>query len=120
MKTLLTFIGDNDCYPSDKPGAILSILHQREFDRIYLFCNHERYLKPADEIRQYCQRHFPKLKFACQKAPAENPTDYNTVYPAMYKAVRHILKKHRQAEYTISLTSGTPCMRAGFFSGRAA
>ncbi|MDM8548727.1 sigma-54 dependent transcriptional regulator [Desulfobacterales bacterium HSG2] len=112
MKILLTFIGDNDCFPDEKPGAILSVLRQREFDKVYLFYNRERYLKPASEIRQYCETHFPKLRVDFQEARAENPTDYNTVYPAMYKAVRDILKKNTRAEYSILLTSGTPAMHA--------
>ncbi len=116
MKILLTFIGDNDCHPNEKPGAILSILHQREFHKIYLLYNHERYLKPAADISCYCEAHFPKLKVVCKQALAENPTDYNTVYPAMYKAVKEILKKERSAKHTVShtvsLTSGSPAMHA--------
>jgi len=112
MKILLTFIGNNDCYPNEKPGAILSVLRQRAFDKVYLFYNRERYLKPASEIQRHCKTHFPKLKVDFQEARAENPTDYNTVYPAMYKAVRDILKKNTRAEYSILLTSGSPTMHA--------
>ena len=112
MKILLTFIGNNDCFPNEKPGAILSVLRQIRFDKMYLLYNHERYLKPAAEVRRYCEIHFSKLKIACQKALSENPADYNTVYPAMYKAVRKILKQNRSAKYTISLSSGTPTMHS--------
>lgn len=55
--------------------------------------------------------HFSQLIFY-KEAPAINPTDYNTVYPAMYKAVNDILTENINAEYTISLTSGTPTMHA--------
>ncbi|MFQ5638808.1 MAG: RNA repair transcriptional activator RtcR family protein, partial [bacterium] len=112
MKILLSFIGNNDCYPNEKPGAILAILHQRPFDKIYLLYNHEKYLKPASEILSYCAKHFPKLTVEYKEALAVNPTDYNTVYPAMYQAVKHILRENKNAEYTISLTSGTPTMHA--------
>ena len=54
MKVLLTFIGNNDCYPDEKPGAILTILDQRKFDKVCLFFNDEKYLKPASQILQYC------------------------------------------------------------------
>ena len=112
MKILLTFIGNNDCFPFEKLGAILSILHHREFNKVYLLYNNEKYLKPASDILQYCEKHFPKLKVCYQAAIAQNPINYNTVYPAMYKAVKEILSENKNAEYTISLTSGTPTMHA--------
>ena len=112
MKILLTFIGNNDCFPFEKLGAILSILHHQEFDKVYLLYNNEKYLKPASDILQYCEKHFPKLKVCYQAAIAQNPINYNTVYPAMYKAVKEILSENKNAEYTISLTSGTPTMHA--------
>ena len=112
IRILLTFIGNNDCYPKEKPGAILSILHQREFDKVYLLYNDEKYLKYASEILLYCRKHFPKLKVLYKETLAHNPIDYNTVYPAMYKAVKEILKENKDVEYTISLTSGTSTMHA--------
>lgn len=112
MKILLSFIGDNDCYPNEKPGAVLAILHQSQFDKVCLFYNHEKYLKPASEILSYCAKHFPKLTVEYKEALTANPTDYNTVYPAMYQAVKRILRENKNSKYTISLTSGTPTMHA--------
>ena len=114
MKILLTFIGDNDCNIKEKPGAILSILKKLEFDKLYILYNHDRYLKPASEILLYCRKHFPNLTVHYQEAKSNNPTDYNTVYPSMYKAVKEIIKENENInpEYTISLTSGTPTMHA--------
>ncbi|WP_051327750.1 sigma-54-dependent transcriptional regulator [Desulfatirhabdium butyrativorans] len=112
MKILLSFIGNNDCYPFESPGAILSILQQRQFDRLYLLINSEKYLKPASDIIQYCTQHYPRMAVEIQQSMSENPADYNTVYPAMYQAVKNILFKTGNAEYWISLTSGTPVMHA--------
>ncbi len=112
MKILLSFIGDNDCYPNEKPGAILAILHQSQFNKVCLLYNHEKYLKAASEILSYCAKHFPKLTVEYKEALTVNPTDYNTVYPAMYKAVKQILRENKNSKYTISLTSGTPTMHA--------
>ncbi len=112
MKILLSFIGNNDCYPEEKKGAILSILQQKKFDKLYLLYNHEKYLKPASKILLYCKEHFPYLKVHYQEALSENPTNYNTVYPAMYSAVKQILNENKSANYTISITSGTPTMHA--------
>lgn len=112
MQILLSFIGENDCYPFERKGAILSILAKRHFDKVYLLYNKEKYLKPASDINRYCEQYFPQISVAYKEAPAVNPTDYNTVYPAMYKAVVEITKENKNAEYTISLTSGTPTMHA--------
>lgn len=109
---LLTFIGNNDCYPNDKPGAILTLLKKHSFNKMYLLYNNDQYLKPASEILKYCEKHYPDLKVHYQSAPSENPTDYSTVYPAMYGAVKEILKENKKAKYTISLSSGTPTMHA--------
>jgi DNA-binding NtrC family response regulator len=111
-QVLLSFIGDNDCFPNESPGAIVSILHQMPFNDVFLLYNNNRYLKPATEIVEYCKRHFPKMKVHLQEASSSNPTDYNTIYPSMYQAVQSILKKARNAEYTISITSGTSVMHA--------
>lgn len=108
----LSFIGNNDCHPEESPGAVLTILEQVRFDAVYLLQNHDRYLKPAADIIRYCRRHFPDLIVQTQAAPAENPTDYNVVYPAMFQAVQSITEKEAGAEFTISLTSGTPVMHA--------
>lgn len=113
-RILLTFIGNNDCRLADhsEPGPILAIFDRLPFDAAYLLYNHDGYLKPAAALRQFCRRHHPKIRIHFQSAPAENPTDYNTVYPAMFRAVREVLEKEPEADFTISLTSGTPVMHA--------
>src|SRR6056297_2477899 len=107
-KILLTFIGNNDCYGAEKPGAILTLLDEKQYDIVYLLYNHEKYLKPASSILQYCQNNYPETEVRYFETLIENPTDYNTVYPAMYNAVNKIQTENEKAEYTISITSGTP------------
>ena len=109
---LLSFIGNNDCYLPDKTGAIISILEIKPFDILFLLYNDESYLKPASAILEYCRKNYPALTVRYQPALAVNPTDYNTVYPAMYQAVKEILRENPHGEYTISVTSGTPTMHA--------
>ena len=112
VKTLLTYVGNNDQYPFDKPGAILSLLAKMKFDQLFLFLNNESYLTAASEINRFCKENYPALKVSYIDCPAINPTDYNLVYPAMYSGVTHILKDFPDDSYTISLTSGTPTMHA--------
>ncbi len=114
-KVLISFIGNNDCYLKDnKPGAIVSLLHKVPFDKVYLLYNKNSYLIYGEEIKSYCHRFFPKIEVAFQRAISHDPTDYNLVYPAMYKAVKEIiaLEKGNAPLYTVSVTSGTPTMHA--------
>jgi len=112
MDILLTFVGNNDCYLPDKPGPIIGILERREFQKVYLLYNHEKYLSAASQILKYAAKHFPEISIKYIDAFAVNPIDYNTVYPAMYHAIQSILQENPEASYTISLTSGTPTMHA--------
>ncbi len=112
MKIFISFIGNNDCDPFKNPGAILSVLEQMQFDVACLLYNHEKYLKPAGEITRYCAERYPDLKLTIIKSLAGNPIDYNTVYPAMYRAAQEIKSEYPLSEFTISLTSGTPVMHA--------
>lgn len=110
MKILLTFIGNNDCYPFERSGPILTIFQNTQFDKVYLLYNDEKYLRYASDILRYCNKFFPDIQFVYQKALSQNPTDYNTVYPAMYNALAEIKKENPNARFTISLSSGTPTM----------
>lgn len=112
MKSLLTFVGNNDKYPFEKPGAIISILAKVKFSRVFLFLNNESYLPAASEINKYCKEKYPDLVVKYIDCPALNPTDYNLVYPAMYTETKRILEKYPEDEFTISITSGTPTMHA--------
>ncbi|MFH1250006.1 MAG: sigma 54-interacting transcriptional regulator, partial [bacterium] len=78
----------------------------------YLLYNDESYLKPASAILEYCRHNFPSMEVHYQPALAVNPTEYNTIYPAMYQAVKAIIEENPDAEFTISVTSGTPTMHA--------
>ena len=113
MKILLTYIGNNDCYLNEgKKGAVISILDSERYDKLYLLYNNESYLKPASDILLYCRDKFPELKIEYVEALTQNPTDYNTVYPTMYKAVKEIVSGNPNADFTISITSGTPTMHS--------
>ncbi len=112
VKALLTFVGNNDQYPFERPGAILTALLANVYDHVFLFLNNETFLPAASEINRYCQQTYPGLKVTYIDCPAVDPTDYNLVYPAMYSAVKKISGEHEAAEFTISITSGTPTMHS--------
>jgi transcriptional regulator with GAF, ATPase, and Fis domain len=112
VKALLTFVGNNDQYPFERPGAILTALSANAYDLVYLFINNESYLPAASEINRYCNQTYPDLKVSYIDCPAGDPTDYNLVYPAMYSAVKKISEELIETEFTISITSGTPTMHS--------
>ncbi|MGC9364450.1 MAG: hypothetical protein ACP5FZ_07775, partial [Fidelibacterota bacterium] len=60
-KILLSFIGNNDCFLPEKPGAIIAVLEQCTFNKLYLLYNDESYLKPASDILKYCEKNHPSL-----------------------------------------------------------
>jgi hypothetical protein len=114
LKILLSFVGNNDPYgyKSEELGPILSILKKRNFDKLFLFFNSEKYWDSLIETQAYCNQHYPAMKVDYRLVEALNPTDHNIVYPAMYKVVRKIVEDNPQARFTISITSGTPTMHA--------
>jgi DNA-binding NtrC family response regulator len=112
VKALLTFVGNNDQYPFERPGAILTALSANEYDQVFLFINNETYLPAASEINRYCKQAYPDIQVNYINCPAVDPTDYNLVYPAMYSAVKKLSEKFAETEFTISITSGTPTMHS--------
>jgi transcriptional regulator with PAS, ATPase and Fis domain len=113
MRILLSFIGKKDIlFHADDCGPILSILEKMEFDKAYFLYNNESYLKESSKLIQYCRKQFPFLKIELKETASQNPTDYNIIYPAMYKVAKEITKENQKGEFTISLTSGTPTMHA--------
>jgi transcriptional regulator with PAS, ATPase and Fis domain len=113
MRILLTFIGNKDIsFQDEELGPILSILKKLHFDKAYFLYNNESYLKESSKFVQHCRSHYPKMAIELKESVAQNPTDYNTVYPAMYKAVKEIIRENKKAEFSISITSGTPTMHA--------
>ena len=114
MKILLSFIGNHDPYSDgkEKPGPILSILQNRRFDKLYLLLNNDKYWDPVYETQAFCNRNYPKMIIKYRLAETLNPIDHNLVYPVMYQVVQKIKKDNPKAEFTISVTSGTPTMHA--------
>lgn len=117
MKILLTSIGKSDSDPDKRFGPILRILIQREFDKLYLFYDKEEFHKIACQMLLYCRDEYDNLDVNYQPIIVDDPTDYNTIYPAMYSAIKSVLEENENEnpKYTISLTSGTPTMHSCWF-----
>jgi len=114
MKILISFIGNHDPYADgkEKLGLILSILKKRRFDKLFLLFNSDQYWDALIQTQKYCDQHYPEMKVEYRQAKSLSPIDYNLVYPAMYQVVQKIKKDNPKADFTISVTSGTPTMHA--------
>ena len=114
MKILISFVGDHDPYDDGKerPGPILSILQKRKYEKLYLLFNNDKYWNNLTETQLYCNQHYPLMKVEYRMAASLNPIDYNLVFPAMYQIVSKIVKDNPIANFTISITSGTPTMHS--------
>jgi hypothetical protein len=114
MKILITFIGNHDPYADDKKnlGPILSILKKRRFDKLYLLFNNDRYWDKLMLTQEYCNKNYHEMKVEYRETKSLNPIDYNLVYPAMYQVICKIADDNPKADFTISITSGTPTMHS--------
>jgi len=100
-KVLITFVGNHDPYTDEKKslGPILSILKKREFDKLYLLFNNDRYWNSLTKTQEYCNKNYPQMKVKYRETRSLNPIDYNFVYPAMYQIVNRINKDNPNIVY---------------------
>jgi len=119
-KVLITFVGKHDSlafknYGSENRkdcGPIVDILARSDFDKIILVSNSETgdYDRLFTKYVKFLDENFKPLKVEQRYIDAENPIDYNIVYPAMAKLLIQIKSQFPDSKFTISLTSGTPVM----------
>jgi len=77
-----------------------------------LLFNNDRYWNSLTNTQLYCNQHYPQMKVEYRLTESINPIDYNLVYPAMYQVVTKVVKANPDANFTISITSGTPTMHS--------
>ena len=120
MNILLTFTGFHDPYAlgliggEEVPGPVLSLLAVRNFDQVILFDTpntreNTRLTNIALEVRH------PNLNVAVRDLPLNDPTDYLEILAWLRQHYQEISSVHPQADYFISVASGTPQMHACWF-----
>lgn len=114
MKILISFIGNHDPFADEDKaiGPILSILKKRKYAKLYLLFNNDKYWKRLSATQKYCNQNYNQMQVEYREAKSLNPIDHNLVYPAMYQVTRKIVKDNPNADFTISITSGTPTMHS--------
>jgi DNA-binding NtrC family response regulator len=94
-----------------RAGPILTVVAERPFDRVYLFTTP----KAADLSEQTAtaihERH-PGISVEILEVPLKDPTNYLGILRQLRSHFKQIHSTHPEAEYSISVSSGTPHMHA--------
>ncbi|MEI6154531.1 MAG: RNA repair transcriptional activator RtcR family protein [Deltaproteobacteria bacterium] len=114
QKVLLSFIGNQDPRTlKGEDGPILTFLREKQdFDRVILFYTPDRQKDTLDDIENTIRSTQPKLHSELHLLPIHDPTNHEEILSAMRPALRGILEITGDAEYYISISSGTPAMHA--------
>ncbi|MCX7634938.1 MAG: RNA repair transcriptional activator RtcR family protein, partial [Syntrophales bacterium] len=111
-RILLTFNGAQDPVSSrtGKPGPILTLLGERPFDEVHLFCNNE--LSPQGEKTkgEITARYNIPVHLHFLDLP--DPTDYEAILTQIRTHLPSVLGTDRGGDYFINVSPGTPQMHA--------
>jgi len=129
MKTLLSFIGSNDAgtfLEQRQDGAVLSILKERKFQKIFLFYNSNgevkysslSYKELAEKLKKeiisrgYCSEE----NVITDEIQFEDIADYSSVYPVLLNKLQTLFSESDFIESDIyaAISSGTPAMQTSW------
>lgn len=117
MKVLLTFTGFHDPFsPSTatgemRAGPILTVVAERSFDRVYLFSTPKAAEISEQTAAAITERHHG-VTVEIMEVPLKDPTNYLGILRQLRSHFKTINASHPDAEYSISVSSGTPHMHA--------
>jgi len=119
MRILLSFTGFHDPYCETgvegemETGPILTVIHERPFDSVILFVTPVMKEKSVATLDAISRLH-PKMKAEVVDIALKDPTNYTGLLRQIRLAWADIRKNHPDAEFTISVSSGTPHMHASW------
>jgi DNA-binding NtrC family response regulator len=117
LKALLTFTGFHDPFaPSSttgemRAGPILTVVAERSFDRVYLFSTPKAAELSEKTATAITERH-PGVVVEILEVPLKDPTNYLGILRQLRSHFKQLNAAHPDAEYFISVSSGTPHMHA--------
>jgi len=131
MKILLTFIGSNDAgklLGKEEEGAVLTVLKEREFDRIHLLYNSSgearnnnmsvKYYEIAKYLKSEIQKNnnIKKDDIKITELQIDDITDHIAVYQQVmeYLEKEYPNSKREKIEFTAAISSGTPAMQTAW------
>ncbi len=117
-KTLLSFVGFHDPYGDSaiedarEVGPVLHMLRCRAFDRVVLF-ETPKVAQRARDTEAEIKRLWPKIAVETRSLDRlDDPTDHIAILRYLRGFIREILDERPDAEYSVSISSGTPSMHA--------
>ncbi len=121
-KVLLSFVGNRDPYndpESEEFGPVLSLLLERSFDEVILFCTGANYLERAKEVEALYKEQRQDVEFVILLLELQLVVDYEEIYHKLMEALRSLNflgkeKKTEQALY-ILIDPGTPQIQTCWF-----
>jgi len=117
LKVLLTFSGFHDPFAASaatgemRAGPILTVVAERPFDRVYLFTTPKAAEISEKTATAIVERH-PGVKVEILEVPLKDPTNYLGILRQLRSHFKTLNATHPDAEYSISVSSGTPHMHA--------
>ncbi len=117
MKVLLTFTGFHDPFTTSRTsgeataGPVLTVVAERSFDRVYLFST-PKTLEISEKAAQAIEERHPGIEVTILDVPLKDPTNYLGILRQLRRHYKAINSTHPAAEYSISVSSGTPHMHA--------
>lgn len=119
MQVLFSFVGNRDPFVDGESdlGPVLSLLEEREFHRIYLFCTGDAYFERARMVEQEAAERFGVQGIQFVDVELDSVIDYEEIFSKLRERVDSILEKidHRRPEISVLLDPGTPQMQTSWF-----
>jgi len=94
-----------------RAGPILTVVAERSFDWVYLFTTPKAAEISEKTATAITERH-PGVKVEILEVPLKDPTNYLGILRQLRSHFKKLNEAHPDAEYSISVSSGTPHMHA--------
>lgn len=117
MDVLLTFTGFHDPFSLDligkdeQKGPILSLVSEKRFEKIILFST-PMTANNTVETQKALKNFFPNIDVDIKEVFLDDPTEYFAILKGLRFHIKDIIETIPNANYYISVASGTPQMHA--------
>ncbi len=119
MKVLFSFTGNRDPFgdTGTEYGPVLSLLQERKFQKVYLFCTGPEYFERAKTVEKTASEDLDGGGFNFIDLSIESVIDYDEIFKALRSTVEQILGQigHLKPEISVLLDPGTPQMQTCWF-----
>ncbi len=117
MNVLFSFVGNHDPTHDGELGPVLSLLHAREFDVVFLLCTGDEYVERAQTVAGDAKDAGITARFYFGRLDLVSPVDYEEIYQKLVTVVTQLESQvaHRDPKYAVLLDPGTPQMQTAWF-----